>query len=148
MPGPHDLHVGPSLPMPHGRLALGVRHILRTSCHLSAQVYGKAEFLNPGGSVKDRVAVAIVAEAYASGRCVELRAANLSRSWPPWMQIQSQTCQPFSASLCDPEQALPCPALHPAFVLHVQQQRGVTKGVTRVYSAIRSGTSSLQLQSL
>ncbi|KAH9607667.1 hypothetical protein KSS87_011636 [Heliosperma pusillum] len=31
------------------------------------QIIGKAEFLNPGGSVKDRVAVKIIEEAFASG---------------------------------------------------------------------------------
>ena len=33
-----------------------------------AQILGKAEFLNPGGSIKDRVALAIVREAAAQGR--------------------------------------------------------------------------------
>lgn len=32
------------------------------------QILGKCEFLNPGGSVKDRVAAEIVHEALASGR--------------------------------------------------------------------------------
>ena len=32
------------------------------------QVFGKAEFLNPGGSVKDRVALEIIRGAIASGR--------------------------------------------------------------------------------
>ncbi|KAK9853872.1 hypothetical protein WJX84_007311 [Apatococcus fuscideae] len=32
------------------------------------EIYGKAEMLNPGGSVKDRVALRIVQEAFASGR--------------------------------------------------------------------------------
>jgi cysteine synthase A len=32
------------------------------------QILGKAEFLNPGGSVKDRVALRIVEEALASGQ--------------------------------------------------------------------------------
>ena len=31
------------------------------------QIYGKAEFLNPGGSVKDRVALRIMDEAFSSG---------------------------------------------------------------------------------
>ena len=35
---------------------------------LCAQILGKAEFLNPGGSIKDRVALAIVREAAAEGR--------------------------------------------------------------------------------
>ena len=30
-------------------------------------MYGKAEFLNPGGSVKDRIALQIVREAWESG---------------------------------------------------------------------------------
>ncbi|KAL9235811.1 hypothetical protein vseg_010546 [Gypsophila vaccaria] len=40
---------------------------LATGCH----ILGKAEFLNPGGSVKDRVAVKIVEEAFASGLLAE-----------------------------------------------------------------------------
>ncbi len=32
------------------------------------QILGKAEFLNPGGSIKDRVALAIVHEAFEQGR--------------------------------------------------------------------------------
>lgn len=32
------------------------------------QIYGKAEMLNPGGSVKDRVALQIMQEAFTSGR--------------------------------------------------------------------------------
>lgn len=35
---------------------------------LPQQILGKAEFLNPGGSVKDRVALQIVREALADGR--------------------------------------------------------------------------------
>ncbi len=35
---------------------------------MRAQILGKAEFLNPGGSIKDRVALAIVREAVAQGR--------------------------------------------------------------------------------
>ena len=34
------------------------------------QILGKAEFLNPGGSVKDRVALEIVNEALSDGRLV------------------------------------------------------------------------------
>ena len=33
---------------------------------LLLQIYGKAEMLNPGGSVKDRVALQIMQEAFAS----------------------------------------------------------------------------------
>lgn len=33
----------------------------------NAQIYGKAEFLNPGGSVKDRVALQVVREALDRG---------------------------------------------------------------------------------
>jgi len=36
----------------------------RTGC----EIYGKAEFLNPGGSVKDRTALGIIREAVAQGR--------------------------------------------------------------------------------
>lgn len=35
---------------------------------VTPQILGKAEFLNPGGSVKDRVALQIVTEALADGR--------------------------------------------------------------------------------
>ena len=42
-------------------------HILLSN-HLSlVQILGKAEFVNPGGSVKDRVALEIVQEAFESG---------------------------------------------------------------------------------
>lgn len=34
------------------------------------QIYGKAEFLNPGGSVKDRIALQITREALACGQLV------------------------------------------------------------------------------
>lgn len=41
---------------------------LRVSlCGVLLQIYGKAEFLNPGGSVKDRVAAQIVSEALSCG---------------------------------------------------------------------------------
>jgi len=35
-----------------------------------SNIYGKAEFQNPGGSVKDRAALGIVKDAEASGRFV------------------------------------------------------------------------------
>lgn len=35
-----------------------------------AQILGKAEFFNPGGSVKDRVALQILQEAFADGRLI------------------------------------------------------------------------------
>ena len=38
----------------------------RTGC----KIYGKAEFQNPGGSVKDRAALGIIKDAEASGRSV------------------------------------------------------------------------------
>lgn len=38
------------------------------SCHALPQILAKAEFLNPGGSVKDRVALEIIQEALAEGR--------------------------------------------------------------------------------
>jgi cysteine synthase A len=38
------------------------------SAATGCKIYGKAEFLNPGGSVKDRVALAIIDEALADGR--------------------------------------------------------------------------------
>lgn len=35
---------------------------------LTSQILGKAEFLNPGGSVKDRVALGVIREALAQGQ--------------------------------------------------------------------------------
>lgn len=37
-----------------------------------SKIYGKAEFQNPGGSVKDRAALGIIEAAEADGRCVRL----------------------------------------------------------------------------
>lgn len=54
-----------------GRGACPLVHVPPRRCPLMAlctQIYGKAEFLNPGGSVKDRVALRIVAEALQEGR--------------------------------------------------------------------------------
>jgi cystathionine beta-synthase/cysteine synthase A len=42
--------------------------IHRVCGDLPAEIYGKCEFLNPGGSVKDRIAVKMVEEAEQSGR--------------------------------------------------------------------------------
>ena len=39
-------------------------------------IYGKAEFMNPGGSVKDRAALAILEEAEERGMIVEGTAGN------------------------------------------------------------------------
>lgn len=46
---------------------LSPRRTLEAAPH-QVQVFGKAEFLNPGGSVKDRVALEIIRGAVASGR--------------------------------------------------------------------------------
>src|SRR5437868_6594515 len=56
---PHSIldRVGNTPMVPLGRIAAG----------LPVPVFGKAEFLNPGGSVKDRIAKAIVDDAEASG---------------------------------------------------------------------------------
>src|ERR1700693_3476869 len=44
----------------------------RLTRHLpGVQILGKAEWLNPGGSVKDRAALSIVDQARASGRLTE-----------------------------------------------------------------------------
>ena len=40
----------------------------RIGSDLSCQLYAKCEFLNPGGSVKDRIGYAMVTEAEKSGR--------------------------------------------------------------------------------
>jgi cysteine synthase len=39
----------------------------RASAETSCEIYGKAEFMNPGGSVKDRAALAIISAAMADG---------------------------------------------------------------------------------
>src|SRR5689334_10283657 len=43
-------------------------HLRKASDATGCQILGKAEFLNPGGSVKDRAALAIVQDAQAKGR--------------------------------------------------------------------------------
>ncbi len=48
-----------------GTLLIRLRH---ASAATGCEILGKAEFLNPGGSVKDRAALAIVRDAEASGR--------------------------------------------------------------------------------
>lgn len=40
----------------------------RIGSHLSCEIYGKCEFLNPGGSVKDRIAYRMVIDAEQAGR--------------------------------------------------------------------------------
>jgi cystathionine beta-synthase len=42
--------------------------INRIASHLSCDIYGKCEFLNPGGSVKDRIAYEMVTQAEKEGR--------------------------------------------------------------------------------
>ena len=42
--------------------------LARASAATGCEILGKAEFLNPGGSVKDRAALAIIEDAVASGR--------------------------------------------------------------------------------
>ena len=43
-------------------------HLRKASAATGCRILGKAEFLNPGGSVKDRAALAIVQDAQAKGR--------------------------------------------------------------------------------
>ena len=45
-------------------------YLKRLSEKTGSKIYGKAEFQNPGGSVKDRAALGIVKDAEASGRYV------------------------------------------------------------------------------
>src|SRR4029077_10209675 len=40
----------------------------RVARELNCEMYGKCEFLNPGGSVKDRIAVRMIEEAEKAGR--------------------------------------------------------------------------------
>jgi len=52
------------------------------------EILGKAEFMNPGGSVKDRAALGIIADAEAAGRLkpgdtiVEGTAGTPASAWP------------------------------------------------------------------
>ena len=48
--------------------AVGSTPLVRLKSMSSGNVFGKAEFLNPGGSIKDRVAKYIIAEAEKEGR--------------------------------------------------------------------------------
>ncbi len=43
-------------------------YLREASEHTGCQIYGKAEFLNPGGSVKDRTALGIIRDAERSGK--------------------------------------------------------------------------------
>ena len=51
---------------------------------LSAQVVAKVEYVNPGGSVKDRIAVRIVDAAEASG---DLRPGDQGEAAPVWTVV-------------------------------------------------------------
>jgi hypothetical protein len=43
-------------------------HIIPKHPQYTPQILAKAEFMNPGGSIKDRVALEIMREAFADGR--------------------------------------------------------------------------------
>ena len=43
-------------------------HLHRLGAGLECNLFGKCEFLNPGGSVKDRTALGIIREAEEAGR--------------------------------------------------------------------------------
>lgn len=45
-----------------------MKHVGSWIIPLCPQILGKAEFLNPGGSVKDRIAVRMVQDAVNEGR--------------------------------------------------------------------------------
>lgn len=47
-------------------------YLSKLSEKTGSKIYGKAEFQNPGGSVKDRAALGLVENAEASGMCVLL----------------------------------------------------------------------------
>ena len=50
---------------------IGKTPLVRLNCvasHIACQLYAKVEFFNPGGSVKDRIGLNIIAEAEQSGR--------------------------------------------------------------------------------
>ena len=52
----------------------------RIGKELSCEMYGKCEFLNPGGSVKDRIAVKMVEDAENKGASVEELNSLLGRA--------------------------------------------------------------------
>jgi cysteine synthase len=47
--------------------AVGNTPIVSVSCDASCEIWGKAEYLNPGGSIKDRVALRMITEAEKRG---------------------------------------------------------------------------------
>ncbi|MFO8080472.1 MAG: cysteine synthase A [Armatimonadota bacterium] len=47
--------------------AVGKTPIVSVSCDASCEIWGKAEYLNPGGSIKDRVALRMITEAERRG---------------------------------------------------------------------------------
>ena len=51
--------------------SIGDTPLVRLGCISSGKVFAKAEFMNPGGSVKDRVALSIIEAARADGRLRE-----------------------------------------------------------------------------
>lgn len=86
-----------------------IRHIHITTAYSAflVQIVAKAEFLNPGGSVKDRVALHIIQDAFAQGRLTEggLIAEGTAGSTgrhPP-IKILTREC-PTSRSDCYPMQ--------------------------------------------
>jgi len=70
----------------------------KIGAHTKAQIYGKLEYLNPGGSVKDRVAFQIVADAEASGELkpggtiVEATSGNTGMGLALAAAVKGYTC--------------------------------------------------------
>jgi cysteine synthase A len=80
--------IRPDLPASIGQTPLiKLRHASElTGC----TILGKAEFMNPGGSVKDRAALFIIRDAVRRGALrpggviVEGTAGNTGSGWPSW----------------------------------------------------------------
>src|SRR3989338_3330814 len=72
------------------------------------RLYAKAEWFNPGGSVKDRAAVSIIADAEASGRLMPGRAildASSGNTAVAYAMIAA--AKGYRATLCVPKNANP-----------------------------------------
>lgn len=69
-PSGKDYRVGHAAPAASMLQAIGNTPLIRlreASAETGCDIYAKAEFMNPGGSVKDRAALAILTDAFARG---------------------------------------------------------------------------------
>ena len=73
----------------------------RVAAGLPATVLGKCEFLNPGGSIKDRIALAIVEEAELHGRLRPApRSSRRRPATPGWASPWSPPPKATDWSVC------------------------------------------------